>query len=281
MRLNKGLMRSFQAPATVQKFPSSQVFLFRSRQSGSDESSEEELEVMELRARKSEQQPCDVTRERVGDVVFLEREVKEDDSLNKLALQYGCKVADIKQVNNFFQEQDMYALKAIKIPVKVNGLLTEIGGTVPAPQCTGLLPDELSESSDRDNQCADHERISRYFRGIDQNIEQVASVDACPSTDYCIETPLWSPSGQKEVSSGVDCGIQWWNAVLVMLLIGVILPVFYIVYFKTRGLEVVANLSNTTGAANNLLRGLVKGSPDHLAQAEHTPQTVAFLRSGG
>ncbi|XP_062998270.1 lysM and putative peptidoglycan-binding domain-containing protein 4 [Elgaria multicarinata webbii] len=286
MRLNEGLIKSFQAPATVRKFPSSHVYLFRSGQSDSDDTSEEELEVMELRARRNEQQRSDVDRARVGDVVLLEREVRGDDNLNKLALQYGCKVADIKRVNNFIREQDLYALKSIKIPVKVNGLLTETSENVLPPQCAGPLPAELSESSDRENSWSDHKQIDQYFRGIDRNIEQAAQVEASPSTDYCIETPNGSTPQQKETRSGVDCGIQWWNAVFVMLLVGIVLPVFYIVYFKTQELEVATDTSNVTVAANSSLHGLLRGTPVHLGQSEPpsaapSPKPVAFITSGG
>ncbi|KAI2576004.1 LysM domain containing 4, partial [Homo sapiens] len=33
------------------------------------------------------------------------------------------KVADIKKVNNFIREQDLYALKSVKIPVRNHGIL--------------------------------------------------------------------------------------------------------------------------------------------------------------
>uniref|UniRef100_A0A8C0U3S3 Uncharacterized protein n=1 Tax=Cyanistes caeruleus TaxID=156563 RepID=A0A8C0U3S3_CYACU len=65
------------------------VYVFPNGRSDSDESSEEELNVMELRPRGKEQQRGS-TRDRLGDVVLLERELTEEDSLNKLALQYGC-----------------------------------------------------------------------------------------------------------------------------------------------------------------------------------------------
>ncbi|XP_023803643.1 lysM and putative peptidoglycan-binding domain-containing protein 4, partial [Cyanistes caeruleus] len=129
MRLNESRTRPFQAPATVHTFPGRQVYVFPNGRSDSDESSEEELNVMELRPRGKEQQRGS-TRDRLGDVVLLERELTEEDSLNKLALQYGCKVADIKRVNNFIREQDLYALKSIKIPVRPHGLLTESAGAL-------------------------------------------------------------------------------------------------------------------------------------------------------
>lgn len=91
MRLNESRTRPFQAPATVHTFPGRQVYVFPNGRSDSDESSEEELNVMELRPRGKEQQRGS-SRDRLGDVVLLERELTQDDSLNKLALQYGCKV---------------------------------------------------------------------------------------------------------------------------------------------------------------------------------------------
>lgn len=95
MKLNKVLTGSFQGPATIRKFTSSQVYLFKNSPSDSDGSSEEELDVMELRARGKKQQNVNTARKKVGDVVLLEREVAEDDTLNKLALQYGCQVSSL------------------------------------------------------------------------------------------------------------------------------------------------------------------------------------------
>lgn len=91
MRLHQGRTRPFQAPASVHSFPGRQVFVFPGGRSDSEESSEEELNVMELRPRGKEQQRGNA-RDRPGDVVLLERELTQEDSLNKLALQYGCKV---------------------------------------------------------------------------------------------------------------------------------------------------------------------------------------------
>lgn len=94
MRLNESRTRPFQAPVSIHSYPGGQVYVFPNGRSDSEESSEEELNVMELRPRGRER-PCSTARGRAGDVVLLEREITEDDSLNKLALQYGCKVRAI------------------------------------------------------------------------------------------------------------------------------------------------------------------------------------------
>ncbi|KAM6308861.1 lysM and putative peptidoglycan-binding domain-containing protein 4 [Aegotheles albertisi] len=260
MRLNESRTRSFQAPVTIHNYPGRQVYVFPNGRSDSEESSEEELNVMELRPRGKEQQRCSTSRGRVGDVVLLEREITEEDNLNKLALQYGCKVADIKRVNNFIREQDLYALKSIKIPVKTHGLLTENGRDLrplpPAPSQSGVTLVDVPEPEDGGSGSADGSHLSDYFKGIDKNIQDVVQAEVQLNAEYCVEAlerPL-PESGKQERSNGADCGIQWWNAVFIMLLIGIVLPVFYIIYFKTQGL--VAHTSNTTLTSNISSEGL-------------------------
>ncbi|NWR69690.1 LYSM4 protein, partial [Centropus unirufus] len=252
MRLNESRTRSFQAPVTVHNYPGRQVYVFPGSRSDSEESSEEELNVMELRPRgKEQQQRRGTSQDRVGDVVLLEREITEDDNLNKLALQYGCKVADIKRINNFIREQDLYALKSIKIPVKPHGLLTENSRELrpppTAPSRTGLTLVDLPEPEDGPSSSADSRDLSDYFKGIDKSIQDAVQAEVQLNTEYCMERPL-PESGKQETTNGADCGIQWWNAVFIMLLIGIVLPVFYIIYFKTQGL--VAHTSNMTQSSN-------------------------------
>ncbi|NXF73946.1 LYSM4 protein, partial [Sclerurus mexicanus] len=254
MRLNESRTRSFQAPVTVHNYPGRQVYVFPNGPSDSEESSEEELNVMELRPRGKEQQRGSSSRDRLGDVVLLEREITEGDNLNKLALQYGCKVADIKRVNNFIREQDLYALKSIKIPVRPHGLLTESSRELrplpPAPAPPGLTRVELPEPDSGVSGCTRGQHLSDYFRGIDQSIQDAVQGQAQRNTEGCVqalERPPPAP-GERHGGNGADCGIQWWNAVFIMLLIGIVLPVFYIIYFKTQGLA--AHASNTTAAPN-------------------------------
>ncbi|XP_066052442.1 lysM and putative peptidoglycan-binding domain-containing protein 4 [Chamaea fasciata] len=255
MRLHESRTRPFQAPASVHTFPGRQVFVFPNGRSDSEESSEEELNVMELRPRGKEQQRGSA-RDRLGDVVLLERELTQEDSLNKLALQYGCKVADIKRVNNFIREQDLYALKSIKIPVRPHGLLTEAAGAPPpGPAQPGLTRLEPPEAEPGAGGSAGGRRLSEYFRGIDQSIQDAVQVEVQLNAEYGGEGLERPPpeAGKRDAANGADCGIQWWNAVFIMLLIGIVLPVFYIIYFKTQGL--VAHTTNTT-ASNVSAAGL-------------------------
>lgn len=154
----------------------------------------------------------------------------------------------------------MYALKSIKIPVKSHGLLTENGRELrplpTAPTQAGLTLVDLPEPDEGASGSAGGRHLSDFFRGIDQSIQDAVQVEVRLNTEYCVEARerLLPESGKQKTGNGADCGIQWWNAVFIMLLIGIVLPVFYIIYFKTQSL--VAHTSNTTLPSNISADGL-------------------------
>lgn len=81
MRRGEHVPQAFQAPVDVHASADGQVYMFKRRPNESAASSDdEELSVMEMRPRVFQEQE------------LLEREVLDGDNLNKLALQYGCKV---------------------------------------------------------------------------------------------------------------------------------------------------------------------------------------------
>ncbi|KAM8804789.1 lysM and putative peptidoglycan-binding domain-containing protein 4 [Eudromia elegans] len=305
MRLKESQTRTFQAPVTVHNHAGSQVYVFQNGHLDSEESSEEELTVTELRPRGREQPRSSAARGSVRDVVLLEREVTQADSLNKLALQYGCKVADIKRVNNFIREQDLYALKSIKIPVKSHGLLTEKGQELrpvrPARPWAAPTLVDIPEADAATGRGAESTDLSDYFRGIDRSIEEAVQAEAQLNTEFHLEAPErpQPEAGKRGSGSGADCGIQWWNAVFVMLLVGVVLPVFYITYFKTQETGTMAHNSSTTLTSNISSDGLEGKVPQNLVTEEipkgevkpsrasssstevHKPATLTVVKSGG
>ena len=56
----------------------------------------------------------------------VEAEVQPGDTLTKISLKYNIPVAELKRVNNIISENQFYALKRIKIPVRAASLLTEL-----------------------------------------------------------------------------------------------------------------------------------------------------------
>ncbi|XP_037688845.1 lysM and putative peptidoglycan-binding domain-containing protein 4 isoform X2 [Choloepus didactylus] len=94
MRQKEVLTETFQGPAVVCRTPTSHVYMFRNGSGDTGDSSEEESHRVVLRPRGKELQ-SEAHRPgqpRAGDLVLMRRELAQEDSLNKLALQYGCKV---------------------------------------------------------------------------------------------------------------------------------------------------------------------------------------------
>ncbi|KAJ8360411.1 hypothetical protein SKAU_G00169360 [Synaphobranchus kaupii] len=283
MRRGEPVPRAFQAPVDVHASVDGQVYLFRGGHEDSAESSEEEeFSMTELRPRSRDSGSQE--RERAGDLLLLERDVVHGDNLNKLALQYGCKVADIKRVNNLIQEQDLYALKSIKIPVKKHSFLTEGGGAAHPPEVepgpsSGAPPPSThpAQSWAMTPNGSAKPRLQEYtdfLKEVDQDIEMlIQSTDAQDAIfSERQEGPQRGAGIGRPTSYGADWGIQWWNAVVVMLLVGIILPLFYIVYYKTQdsgasaASEGVASVLNSTsgGDRSNLSALTQKGSQPHV-----------------
>lgn len=94
--------------------------------------------------------------------------------------------------------------------------------------------------------------LTDFFKGIDQNIERAVQSEIFLNESYHGETSsqLPPPAPPKTPTNGADCGIQWWNAVFIMLLIGIVLPVFYLVYFKIQATGEIPSSLNTTTVPN-------------------------------
>ncbi|XP_072326900.1 lysM and putative peptidoglycan-binding domain-containing protein 4 [Scyliorhinus torazame] len=240
MRLKAGQTRSFQAPVDVHASQDGQIYLFGSDAAISDESSDEDKDSIELRPRCRECQWSSVTAEESNSTVFLIREVVDGDNLNTFALQYGCSVADLKRVNHLIREQDFFALKTIKIPVKKHSLLTEAHEEAKRRRAISANSrTSVAEGYAAADQGVAENKLSEYFEEIDKDIEKIIqSTDQCKDrleeVVYC-QTPNGfnsAPLAPKDVHHGADWGIRWWNAVVIMLLVGIIVPIFYVVYFK-------------------------------------------------
>ncbi|KAM8891597.1 lysM and putative peptidoglycan-binding domain-containing protein 4 isoform 1-T2 [Spinachia spinachia] len=269
MRRGEPISPAFQAPVDVHASADGQVFLFNRTPNESSVSSEdEEPTVMEMRPRVFQDQG----KASVRDVLLLEREVLDGDNLNKLALQYGCKVADIKRVNNLMREQDLFALKSIKIPVRKHSFLTEMHVSQSDPQgemarsCTTLV-----KPLDRARVQPHLQEVTDFLMEVDHDMEKL--IQTTNEDDDLLDSSekprLLGFRGQRVTSHGADWGIQWWNAVVAMLLIGIVLPLFYVIYFKTKDNGVVGDdgpAPSSTTSSNSSGTGLHTRGPQHFQE---------------
>ncbi|XP_012871324.1 PREDICTED: lysM and putative peptidoglycan-binding domain-containing protein 3 [Dipodomys ordii] len=206
---------------------------------------DEDAEVYELRSRGKEKVRRSTSRDRLDDIIVLTKDIQEGDTLNAIALQYCCTVADIKRVNNLISDQDFFALRSIKIPVKKFSSLTETLYTPKgrpasrpyvqyAPEPQEILPADSLSSSDS---------AGSFLKEVDRDIEQIVKctdtkkenlnevVSALTAQQVRFERDN-KTTQRKDPYYGADWGIGWWTAVVIMLIVGIITPVFYLLYYE-------------------------------------------------
>ncbi|XP_062985687.1 lysM and putative peptidoglycan-binding domain-containing protein 3 [Elgaria multicarinata webbii] len=238
---------NFQLPAVVQPTVDSHAYPFGNGISSDSDVLEDEVEVYELRPRGREKVRRSTSRERMDDIVFITKEIQEGDTLNAIALQYCCSVADIKRVNNLITDQDFFALRAIKIPVKKFSLLTETHCFPKSRQVSRTASTsfsaEFSDTSLATEQFSSTETVGNFLKEVDRDIEQIVKCNATKRENLnevvsalTTQQSNFEPDGnhikQKDPYYGADWGIGWWTAVVIMVLVGIITPVFYLLYYE-------------------------------------------------
>ncbi|XP_061623246.1 lysM and putative peptidoglycan-binding domain-containing protein 3 isoform X1 [Phyllopteryx taeniolatus] len=247
----RGQHYGFQSATGVQPANGGHAYLFGTAGS-ENELSEEDGESYELRPRGKERNRRSTSRERMDDIIYLTREIQEGDTLNSIALQYHCSVADLKRSNNLLTEQDFFALRSAKIPVKRFSVLTETHNTGPLkPSSTAesrhpiqisavtALPIESSTDSSSST-----DSVEGFLMEKDKDIERlvkstgpsrsslnevVSSLTLQPNQLGNVE---YKPVEKKDPYYGADWGMRWWTAVVIMLVVGIITPVFYLLYYE-------------------------------------------------
>ncbi|XP_042106681.1 lysM and putative peptidoglycan-binding domain-containing protein 3 [Ovis aries] len=208
---------------------------------------EEDAEVYELRSRGKEKIRRSTSKDRLDDIIVLTKDIQEGDTLNAIALQYCCTVADIKRVNNLISDQDFFALRSIKIPVKKFSSLTETlyppkGRQASRPSTVQYLPEQQELLSANDS-LSSTESAGSFLKEVDRDIEQIVKctdtkrenlnevVSALTAQQVRFE-PDNKNIQRKDPYYGADWGIGWWTAVVIMLIVGIITPVFYLLYYE-------------------------------------------------
>ncbi|XP_038661214.1 lysM and putative peptidoglycan-binding domain-containing protein 3 isoform X2 [Scyliorhinus canicula] len=232
-------------PATVQPALGGNVYVFASGTPSENELSEEDAECFELRPRGKKIRRT-TSKDRLDDIVYLIREIQAGDTLNALALQYCCTVADIKRVNNLINDQDFFALRSVKIPVKKITLL----GETHSPAKSRLVPHPILESNAQFQESntgvdssSSNENADNFLREVDKDIERIVKsndttrehlneVVSALSTKPFYQATDRKILPRKDPHYGADWGIRWWNAVMIMLVVGIVTPVFYLLYYE-------------------------------------------------
>lgn len=161
-------------------------------------------------------------------------------------------LTDIKRANNLLTEQDFFALRSVKIPVRRFSILTEThatglhkpaspaGARRAAPAAIAALPTESSTDSS-----SSADSVEGFLLEKDKDIEQLVKSTGPSRTSLnevvsslTLQPPpppgelSYKPAQRKDPYYGADWGMRWWTAVAIMLVVGIVTPVFYLLYYE-------------------------------------------------
>ncbi|XP_035514942.1 lysM and putative peptidoglycan-binding domain-containing protein 3 [Morone saxatilis] len=277
---NRSQHYGFQTATMVQPANGGHAYLFGNNGSEND-LSEEDGENYELRPRGRERLRRSTSRERMEDIIYLTRDIQEGDTLNSIALQYHCSVADIKRANNFLTEQDFFALRSVKIPVRRFSVLTETHSAAPLksaspsgarrlPQISSItsFPSESSTDSSSSNDSVegflqekdkDIERLVKSTGPSRSSLNEVVSSLTLQQQQPLLGEVEYKPAQRKDPYYGADWGMRWWTAVAIMLVVGIVTPVFYLLYYEVLMKSDVSHHGNPTPAHGDMPHGHLHG----------------------
>lgn len=193
-------------------------------------------------------------------------------------------MADIKRANNLLTEQDFFALRSVKIPVRRFSILTETHVTglhkpaspsgarrLPPIASVTSLPTESSTDSSSSTDSAEGFLLEK-----DKDIEQLVkstgpsrnSLNEVVSSLTLQQQPpqgevSYKPVQRKDPYYGADWGMRWWTAVAIMLVVGIVTPVFYLLYYEVLMKADVSHHSVPTQPLGEAHQGNVDASNVH------------------
>lgn len=163
-------------------------------------------------------------------------------------------MADIKRANSLLTEQDFFALRSVKIPVRRFSVLTETHNTGPIisaspsgarrlPQISPVisLPSESSTDSSSSTDSVegflqekdkDIERLVKSTGPSRSSLNEVVSSLTLQQEELLLREVEYKPTQRKDPYYGADWGMRWSTAVVIMLVVGIVTPVFYLLYYE-------------------------------------------------
>ncbi|XP_041369913.1 lysM and putative peptidoglycan-binding domain-containing protein 3-like [Gigantopelta aegis] len=249
----------------VQNVKSARVYVFG--QDNVVEDDDTEMEMSDFRSRRG---GSGKTAAEPNEPVYFEKQLSKDDTLQSLALQYACPVSELKRINKLIRDQDFFALRFIKVPVKRFGLMSEIiaqekrnadsarllsqqNGTIEEfveDQHLDYDSDSLQDLSDpetqhkvihtisiQDNLRTQSKEAEDFLRNMDKDLSKIIQPsrrerDSLSEVISVLTNKSIHPlqSQKPKHLNGADYGIRWWTVVGVMVLVALFIPGVYFIY---------------------------------------------------
>ncbi|XP_076444283.1 lysM and putative peptidoglycan-binding domain-containing protein 3-like [Babylonia areolata] len=226
-----------------------------------------EFEMPEIRSRRG-QNGCagSSSVSAQEEEAFFEKEISDGETLQSLSLKYACPMSELKRVNKLIKDQDFFALRVLKIPLRRHGYLAEMvkqelneapkhrphtfSHREPITSDSDVPSDALCSDVDfsdpetqirimrtvsiRDNFSRQGREANRFLKKMDKDLAKLrqSTVTDRESLDEVVSvlTKTRIQPLEKERSDGADCGLTWWKVVGVAFLVAVLVPATYFIY---------------------------------------------------
>lgn len=146
----------------------------------------------------------------------------------------------MKRLNNLQNDQDFYALKFCRVPVRRFGLLHEGESSSSSSAATIVnLNDQISSNSSSVTHLS-QQNPHAFLNAMDQDLammrSKVEQLIEAPSAAALIPHPTDSQMIIRSSSKvrtdlncdGADCGCKFWHIILIIILIALLVPLLYI-----------------------------------------------------
>lgn len=258
----------------VQNVQNATVYVFGGSDITEDEINTDDIELPELRTRSKGTSGAGKRKKKTknvsdaDDMVHVEKEIKDGDTLQTLSLQYGCPVSELKRINNLIADQDFYARRTLKVPMRRDGILLELEESASLPNSNHFGPNLVNghrHSSDDDDNFSDdsqtefvrtisipgsldgeNKAAQAFFNKMDKDLHNILEKtnthkDSLQEvTSVLKETrfrPLAFPKAQPDCpNDGATLGCTFRNLVIAIIIIVIVIPLV-ILYAVIKGIR--------------------------------------------
>ncbi|CAB3257084.1 unnamed protein product [Arctia plantaginis] len=206
---------------------------------------------------------------------FIEAQVQEGDTLQAIALRFYCSISELKRINHIHKDNEIFARRTIKVPVTPYSVLTELIPNQPqeptpstsANQTSNAVIQELLSTNNFKELLNPNKTTTNNIEekdvqcSIDCNtvvMNSMVAPSVVPYTDseqneQATEDTQLLPNKEKisveavvvkELTShGADFGLKWFHLVCFMLILGVVIPLVYIMFYLDKHEHTVSDVS--------------------------------------
>ncbi|CAH2042237.1 unnamed protein product, partial [Iphiclides podalirius] len=195
---------------------------------------------------------------------FIEAQVQEGDTLQAIALRFYCSISELKRINHIHKDNEIFARRTIKVPVTPYSVLTELIPPQEPQPTPSTSKQTLPNFSIHHNilQSTSSNGIQKEINDNLKNIENKEDDCAIDCNAVVLNSTLtpsvipYTDSEQNEVMSedtqllpnkpkisveavvvkeltshGADFGLKWFHLVCCMLILGVVIPLVYVIFY--------------------------------------------------